>query len=140
MNISIKHACAQALMLVLAFNAAGFAQTTIDGFSSRQSPEQRRLEEQYRAAPTAAAAREELRRLTAEPHIAGSPEDYATAVYVRDQMRSFGLQSELREYQVLLPYPRTPSIVELLSPRREQLNDARRARGRGASGSHLSQQ
>lgn len=79
------------------------------------------IEQQFRAVPSAATAREELRRLTAEAHIAGSPEDYATAVYVRDQMRSFGLRSELKEYQVLLPYPRTPSIVELVAPRRERL-------------------
>lgn len=94
---------------------------TIDGFSPQASIAQRRREEQFRAVPQPANAREELRRLTAEPHIAGSPEDYATAVYVRDQMRSFGLQSDLKEYQVLLPYPRTPSIVELIAPRLERL-------------------
>jgi N-acetylated-alpha-linked acidic dipeptidase len=94
---------------------------TIDGFSPKLSQDERRVEEQFRAAPQPATAREELRRLTSEAHIAGSPEDYATAVYVRDQMRSFGLQSDLREYQVLLPYPRTASIVELIAPRRERL-------------------
>jgi N-acetylated-alpha-linked acidic dipeptidase len=82
---------------------------------------QRTTEQQFRAVPSPATAREELRRLTAEAHIAGSPEDYETAVYVRDQMRSFGLRSELKEYQVLLPYPRTPGIVELVAPRRERL-------------------
>src|SRR5262245_896845 len=93
----------------------------IDGFSPAASEAQRRLETQFRSVPQPATAREELRRLTAEPHIAGSQEDYATAVYVRDQMRSFGLQSELKEYQVLLPYPRTPSVVELVTPRLERL-------------------
>ena len=94
---------------------------TLDGFSAAGSAAERRLEEQFRLAPQSASAREELRRLTAEAHIAGSPEDYATAVYVRDQMRSFGLQSDLKEYQVLLPYPRTPAIVELVAPRLERL-------------------
>ena len=97
------------------------SQLTIDGFTPRTSEAERRLEEQFRAVPQPSSAREELRRLTSEAHIAGSPEDYATAVYVRDQMRSFGLQSDLKEYQVLLPYPRTQSIVELISPRRERL-------------------
>jgi N-acetylated-alpha-linked acidic dipeptidase len=99
----------------------GFAQTTIDGFAPKPSDNQRRLEEQFRAVPSAANAREELRRLTSEAHLAGSPEDYATAIYVRDQMRSFGLAADMREYQVLLPYPRTPSIVELIAPRHERL-------------------
>src|SRR5260221_10036513 len=36
-------------------------------------------------------------------------------------MRSFGLNADMREYQVLLPFPRTGSIVELVAPRRERL-------------------
>jgi len=106
---------------VMGGQSIGFAQTTIDGFAPKPSDNQRRLEEQFRAVPSAANAREELRRLTAEAHLAGSPEDYATAIYVRDQMRSFGLAADMREYQVLLPYPRTPSIVELIAPRHERL-------------------
>jgi N-acetylated-alpha-linked acidic dipeptidase len=105
----------------LGSQSIGVAQTPIDGFAPKLSETQRQREEQFRAVPSAANAREELRRLTAEAHIAGSPEDYATAIYVRDQMRSFGLDSDLREYQVLLPSPRTPSIVELIAPRRERL-------------------
>lgn len=80
-----------------------------------------RLEEQFRSVPTAASAREHLRRLTLEPHIAGTREDYETAIYVRDQMRSYGLAVELKEYQVWLPYPKTPAILELVTPRRQRL-------------------
>jgi N-acetylated-alpha-linked acidic dipeptidase len=53
--------------------------------------------------------------------VAGTKEDYETAIYVRDRMRSYGLKADLREYDVLLPYPRQPSIVELVAPRRERL-------------------
>jgi len=114
-------ACALLLIALIFSQSIGFAQTAIDGFAPKLSETQRHREEQFRAVPSAANAREELRRLTAEAHLAGSPEDYATAIYVRDQMRSFGLNSDLREYQVLLPLPRTPSIVELIAPRRERL-------------------
>src|SRR6266446_6427192 len=114
------------LVTVIVGQSIGLAQNrnnaaVIDGFTPEGSAAERKLEDQFRGVPQPATAREELRRLTAEAHIAGSPEDYATAVYVRDQMRSFGLQSDLKEYQVLLPYPRTPSIVELVAPRRERL-------------------
>ena len=114
------------LISVMVSQSIGLAQTrnisgVIDGFTPDGSATERKLEEQFRAVPQPSTAREELRRLTAEAHIAGSPEDYTTAIYVRDQMRSFGLQSDLKEYQVLLPYPRTASIVELVSPRRERL-------------------
>src|SRR5258708_8486509 len=109
------------LLIVMGSQSICFAQTAIDGFAPKLSETQRQREEQFRAVPSATNAREELRRLTAEAHLAGSPEDYATAIYVRDQMRSFGLNSDMREYQVLLPFPRTPSIVELIAPRRERL-------------------
>jgi N-acetylated-alpha-linked acidic dipeptidase len=94
---------------------------TLDGFTRDRAIAQRRLEEQFRAVPEAGSAREHLRRLTAEPHVAGTKEDYATAVYVRDQIRSYGIPAELKEYDVLLPYPKQPSIVEIVGRRRERL-------------------
>src|SRR5437867_4540867 len=126
MKVIRQQSFAVSMVLVLALQAIGPAQTrtdssVIDGFSAKTSDIQRQFEEEFRSVPQPATARDELRRLTSEAHIAGSPEDYATAVYVRDQMRSFGLNSELKEDQVLLPYPRTPSIVELVAPRRERL-------------------
>lgn len=99
-----------------------FAQTTIDGFSAERSGAERRWEEQFRAVPDPKSAREHLRRLTAEPHIAGTKEDYATAVYVRDQLRSYGLPAELKEYEVWLNYPNTPSVLELITRRRQRLS------------------
>ena len=99
----------------------GAVDTALDGFTPENSVAERRWEEQFRAVPASASAREHLRRLTAEPHVAGTKEDYATAVYVRDQMKSYGLQAELKEYHVLLPYPKNPTIVELIAPRRERL-------------------
>lgn len=94
---------------------------SLTGYTAADSLAERRWEIQFSGVPAAAAAREHLRRLTAQPHVAGTPEDNATAVYVRDQMRSFGLVSDLKEYQVLLPYPRRPSIVEMIAPRRQRL-------------------
>jgi N-acetylated-alpha-linked acidic dipeptidase len=109
------------IFVINSFQSFAFAQT-IDGFSQARSQEQRRIEEQFRAVPKPASAREHLRRLTEQPHIAGTPEDYATAVYVRDQMRSFGLSAELKEYQVWLNYPKSDPIVELIAPRREKIS------------------
>lgn len=99
----------------------GVAADNLDGFSPAGSADERRWEEEFRGVPAPGSAREHLRRLTAEPHVAGTKEDYATAVYVRDQIRSYGIAAELNEYEVLLPYPKQPSIVELIQPRRERL-------------------
>src|SRR5207302_8780192 len=97
-------------------------ETALDGFTSDHSAAERRWEEQFHAVPAPNSAREHLRRLTSEPHVAGTKEDYATAIYVRDQMRSFGLSAELKEYQVWLNYPKTDPIVELIAPRHERLS------------------
>ena len=94
----------------------------LSGFSEDNSQIEQRWEEQFRSVPSPKSAREHLRRLTLEPHIAGTKEDYATAIYVRDQLRSFGLNAQLKEYDVWLPYPNTPSVVELITNRRQRLS------------------
>src|SRR5687768_929178 len=109
------------LSLLLASPLAA-AQTAIDGFSAERAQAQRRWEERFRAVPTPNSAREHLRILTREPHIAGTKADYDTAIYVRDQLRSYGIAAELEEYEVWLNYPNSPSIVELIASRRQRLN------------------
>jgi N-acetylated-alpha-linked acidic dipeptidase len=111
------------LLQILLLAPPAFAQAaTIDGFSSDRAVAQRRWEEQFRAVPSPKSAREHLRRLTLEPHIAGSKEDYATAVYVRDQLRSYGIAAELRQYDVWLNYPNTPPLLELITKKRQPLS------------------
>ena len=65
-------------------------------------------------------ARRWMRALTEEPHVAGTPQDYDTAVYFRDQLREMGIEAELVEYHVLLNYPRKVSAV-LTAPRRAEI-------------------
>jgi N-acetylated-alpha-linked acidic dipeptidase len=115
------------LAAVLVLNAASpvvFSQnsTAIDGFSPARVSAERRWEEQFRAVPDPKSAREHLRRLTIEPHIAGTKEDYDTAVYVRDQLRSYGLNADLREYEVWLNYPKSPGTLELITTKRQPLS------------------
>ena len=107
---------------VLPATPIAVAQTALDGFSAQRAQTQRRLEERFRAVPAPPSAREHLRILTREPHIAGTKEDYDTAVYVRDQLRSYGIAAELKEYDVWLNYPKSPGIVELMASRRQRLS------------------
>jgi len=99
-----------------------FAHDAIDGFSTERAEVERRWEDQFRAVPDPKSAREHLRRLTLEPHIAGTKEDYDTAVYVRDQLRSYGLKADLKEYDVWLNYPNAPTVLELITNRRQRLS------------------
>ena len=55
--------------------------------------------------PQADSCRMHLYRLTEEPHVAGTPEDYETAEYVLAKFRSFGIGADLTTYDVYLPYP-----------------------------------
>jgi N-acetylated-alpha-linked acidic dipeptidase len=122
-NIAMKTILIPILLVVITLpTPITFAQTAIDGFSAERATAERRWEEQFRAVPNPKSAREHLRRLTLEPHIAGSKEDYDTAVYVRDQLRSYGLAAELKEYEVWLNYPNTPTVLELITNRRQRLN------------------
>jgi len=111
------------LLVVITFpTSLTFAQTGIDGFNAERATAERRWEEQFRAVPDPKSAREHLRRLTIEPHIAGTKEDYNTAVYVRDQLRSYGLSADLKEYEVWLNYPNAPTVLELITTRRQRLS------------------
>jgi N-acetylated-alpha-linked acidic dipeptidase len=47
--------------------------------------------------------------------VAGTPADYATALFVRDKLRAWGWNAELVEYECLLNYPVNVS-VELVQP------------------------
>src|SRR5689334_17848434 len=99
----------------------------LDGFTAERAAAERRWEEQFRAVPSPASAREHLRRLTLEPHVAGTKEDYATAIYVRDHLRSYGLKAELREYQVWMNYPTAPTVLELITTAHRQRLETREA-------------
>jgi N-acetylated-alpha-linked acidic dipeptidase len=97
--------------LVLSANLV-FAQTP-----EIQSPKSAlsKIETDILAGPSPQRARETLRRLTAKPHLAGTPEDYETAEYVRDEFKKAGLRTEVVDYKVWLPYPKSRQ-VELVSP------------------------
>jgi N-acetylated-alpha-linked acidic dipeptidase len=53
--------------------------------------------------------------MTLQPHVAGTKEDYATAQYVQKRFAEYGLETEVVEYRVLLPYPKEVKL-ELISP------------------------
>ena len=100
---------------------------SISGF--RDVPAERKLEEKFMAVPDPKLAQEHLRILTQAPHIAGSPEDKATAEYVAQKFRAAGLDTEIVQYKVWLNYPAeiivdmtAPPGVEMHGPHREHVD------------------
>src|SRR6266480_4967130 len=80
----------------------------ITGF--RDVSGEQETEKRFLAVPDPKLAEEHLRILTQAPHIAGSPEDKATAEYVAKRFREAGLETEIVEYRVWMNYPLEISV------------------------------
>lgn len=68
------------------------------------------IEQKFLAVPNAKLAGEALKTLTAEPHIASSPEDKKTAEYVAQKFRDAGLDTEIVPYRVLMNQPKVVKV------------------------------
>ncbi len=78
--------------------------TKIFGFRDF-TQEQAHTDQAFLAVPSAQLAGEALKTLTAVPHVAGSKEDYATAVYVADKFKAAGLDTHIVPYKAWLNLP-----------------------------------
>ena len=68
------------------------------------------IEQKFLAVPSAKLAGEELKTLTAEPHMAATPEDQKTAEYVAQKFRAAGLETEIVPYRVLMNQPKVVKV------------------------------
>jgi len=90
------------LLPVVALTASS---QTSQVFGYRDFTQQAKWDAAFLAVPDAKLAGQHLKILTAAPHWASSPEDYATALYVADKFKAAGLQTEIVPYRVLLNKP-----------------------------------
>jgi N-acetylated-alpha-linked acidic dipeptidase len=98
-------------------------------FGFRDSTAENVVEARFLAVPDPKLAEEHLRTLTKAPHMAGTPEDKATADYVAQKFRDAGLDTEIVEYKVWINYPSeisvdvtAPAGVEMHGPTREHVD------------------
>jgi N-acetylated-alpha-linked acidic dipeptidase len=84
--------------------AQSSAQPAVFGY--RDFAAEARIEEKFLAVPDAKLAGQHLKVLTAEPHLAATPEDRKTADYVAQKFRAAGLETEIVPYRVLLNQPK----------------------------------
>jgi len=89
-------------------------------FGFRDFTAQQKIDTDFLAVPDRALAREHLKVLTAAPHWASSPEDYATAQYVAEKFRAAGLQTEIVPYSVWMTKPLS-SVVEAFDAKGRRL-------------------
>ena len=81
--------------------------------SAQKTPEE--WEAEYMKIPSASFAYEHLSYYTSLPHVAGTQEDYQTALYTHQKFLSYGLNSKIEEETVLLNYP-VSRHVSVVSP------------------------
>ena len=97
-------------------------------FGFRDATSENAAEARFLDVPDPKLAEEHLRTLTQAPHMAGTPEDKATADYVAQKFREAGLDTEIVEYKVWINYPVEISVdviappgVEMHGPTREHV-------------------
>ncbi len=91
--------------------------TDLRGFTAESAKAQREWEAKFRAIPSPDSLREYMRRLSARPHHLGSPYDKANAEWILAKFKSFGLDAQIEQFDVLFPTPRE-RVVELVAPTR----------------------
>jgi N-acetylated-alpha-linked acidic dipeptidase len=84
-------------------------------FGFRDFTQQAAWDSEFLAVPDPQLAQQHLKALTAAPHWASSPEDYATALYVAERFKAAGLQTEIVPYSVLIDKP-VSNLVEAFDP------------------------
>ena len=83
-------------------------------------------EQQARAIPDAARIGEFIKRYSNQPHLAGTPQSKQTAEAILAQLREYGLDAHIEQFEALLPTPKT-RVLEMTAPVRLRAQ-ARRSR------------
>jgi N-acetylated-alpha-linked acidic dipeptidase len=111
------------VLLVLAFTATYFvlfpfarstSEAKVDSSSSYTNINE--VEEVFLSVPREDSAREHLRYLTSQSHVAGTPGDRLMAQYVHDEMKKAGIPNvSVFDLDVYLNFPKNPPSLTLMS-------------------------
>ncbi len=86
------------------------------GFGRQEARRERALEAQLDKNLNGENLRDWMKRLTAHPHHLGSSYDKENAEFIASQFRSWGYQTDIEEFEVLFPTPKT-RLVEMMQPK-----------------------
>src|SRR2546423_9229841 len=95
-----RHSLAVAMLIAVPLHAQ-----TLPGYTAPSSARERAVEADVVSKPAGSNAAVHSRFLSQQPHMAGTPAQARTRDYVIAQMRSWGLETEVRSYRVWMPYP-----------------------------------
>ncbi len=100
-------------LVVSAFGQS--AAPPIRGFPSEEWKAQHELEERARAVPQPDRIHVYMEHIASKPHQAGSPASKAVADYLVAQIKDWGLDVHVEDFEALMPYP-TSRVLEMTSP------------------------
>ena len=101
--------------LIAGVAAAAHAQQSMPGYGAADGAHERSLEQNATRRPSPTSAAAHSKALSAETHVAGTPAQARTRDYVIQQMKQWGLVTDVRTYQVWMPHP-TSVQVSRVSP------------------------
>jgi len=120
--------CSLLLLSIPHIPAQGAPKSSTSIFGFRDAAAETATEDRFLTVPDAKLAEQHLHTLTIAPHVAGSPEDKATADYMAQKFREAGLDTEIVEYRVWMNYPQeisvdvtAPAGVHMHAPNREHV-------------------
>jgi N-acetylated-alpha-linked acidic dipeptidase len=108
------------LLAVTAISAHAQQQPMV-GYSAANAARERELETRAITRPSPDAAAAHSKELSRETHVSGTPAQARTRDYVIAQMKQWGLETEVRSYDVWMPHP-TSVQVSRVSPQSKQLS------------------
>ncbi len=94
------------LLCSTAYAVDGAAPEPLKGYTPEHSASEISWEQKYRALPEPDRIRENMRRLSARPHHVGSPYDKDNAEWLVAQLKTFGLDAQIEQFEALFPTPK----------------------------------
>lgn len=110
-----------AVALVLGIVGTSVSQN-LDGFMANSLEGQAQIESSFLENVDETSFKKHLEKLTAKPHVAGNPANEEVRDYMFDVMKNAGWESQLYPYDIYMSNNPGNSIVELVTPIRQPLN------------------
>jgi N-acetylated-alpha-linked acidic dipeptidase len=111
----MRRAIACFTLLASSAFAVNPGEVSLRGYTSEHAAAEVQWEQKFREMPDPARVRENMQRMSARPHHVGSPYDKDNAEWLLAQLKSYGLDAKIEQFEALFPTPKSRKL-ELLGP------------------------
>jgi N-acetylated-alpha-linked acidic dipeptidase len=103
--------------------AVNTGDVSLRGYTTEHAAAEVQWEQKFRDIPDPAKVRENMRRMAARPHHVGSPYDKDNAEWLVAQLKSYGLDAKIEQFEALFPTPKSRKLELLGSEKFEATLD-----------------